>query len=208
MRTEIRIVDKFNNANAQRELEAPPQSAVSPKTAARKAAATKTAVSKTAVAEPAAHKIRKQNSKIPTICTLNEDAGDSSSEDIYQPSVDTQQPARGSNNPKRQKPVRENEYYDPPCNRCERVNRPCFKWGGAGACYGCVNSKRRCKYSRGGAYNEESDSEDRDGKEKKAKAKAKARKSRKTKESIEDTDEDGLDHLGSPFETGSSSGAT
>ena len=179
-----------------------------PETAAQKATGTETAVSKTAAStsaavESASHKVKsrpKRNSKIPSItfCTLDEDEGkSSSSEDIYQPSEDIQQqPARRSiKRRKRRSPVRKDECYNPPCDRCIRVKYRCFMEAWGGACYWCVKAKRRCKYSKG--VIEESDSEDRNVKEKKGKAKARKAQESKDSEFIEISDEDGLDPLGS-----------
>lgn len=92
---------------------------------------------------------------------------------------DTQQPDV-SGGYKRRKPVKEDDFHYPPCEKCVRGKRSCNKEAGGGACYMCVINKSRCMYSKSG-HKEMSDHEDRDVKDIKGKQKARVRTQRKSK---------------------------
>jgi hypothetical protein len=97
------------------------------------------------------------------------------SEDSDQPAYEVERHAMGLGNQKRRAPrapVREDECHDPPCGRCTRAKRSCFKEVGGGACYGCVKLKSRCEYSKGGLYKDVYSEERAVRKERKGKAKA------------------------------------
>jgi pyruvate/2-oxoglutarate dehydrogenase complex dihydrolipoamide acyltransferase (E2) component len=57
--------------------------------------------------------------------------------------------------PTRRQPVKDGGYHDPPCDRCSRGRRWCYKEAGGGACFDCVKMKCRCEYSKGGLYTNE-----------------------------------------------------
>ena len=53
-------------------------------------------------------------------------------------------------NPRRRPPTKAGGLHDPPCSTCKRLKNDCAKEVGKGACYRCMQLKRRCDYSKRG----------------------------------------------------------
>jgi hypothetical protein len=45
-------------------------------------------------------------------------------------------------------PVATGEFHDPPCEPCQKFDRPCGKEQSGGACFSCKRNKHKCEYSR------------------------------------------------------------